>query len=572
MKKRQALILLLVAAAAVAHHFLPFKLASLSLYLIPLVLSHDLSTRNAFSTAVLCILSAGVIFYVNPDSFRVNSPLDIMVILSVWAACMVVAAVLPSNPAPESQGESASKLPTESSAKNAQAVETNKVLGLLFQGQGMLDLAFEKFKLCPVDTEFKDLLYNLGLDYEHKGLNAKAISVYAYILDTDPKYRDASEKVRRLGQLPDSGSTTGQSGTAPPGATLMVQGVPKTKLGRYELQKELGRGAMGIVYQGHDPNINRQVALKTLRLDSDLTVAALKEAKERFFREAESAGKLNHSNIVRIFDAGEEQGICYIAMELLDGEDFTRYTKVDSLLPVRQVLEYAAQVADALQYAHAQGIIHRDIKPANVMYLKDGTIRVADFGIARIASSSKTETGVVIGTLAYMSPEQISGKKVDGRSDIFSLGIVLFELLTGQKPFQDTGELANIFFRITNQPEPEPADISPDVPPCASQIIHKALKKNPEERYQRGSEMAVDLRACAANIPDQPRKSFEQRLRARVDKIARETPLWIARGGSPAVLQARVAEFKRLVQAGERQQAESVMDEIVGILSRDPVS
>ena len=169
-----------------------------------------------------------------------------------------------------------------------------------------------------------------------------------------------------------------------------------------------------------------------------------------------------------------------------------------------------------------------------------------------------------------MSPEQINGLKVDGRSDIFSLGIVLFELLTGQKPFKESKELANILFRITNEPEPEPSSINPDVPPCAEQIVHLALKKDPDERYQRGSEMSTDLRACAASMPRKAQGSFQQRLRLRVERIAKETPPWIARGGSPQVLHSRVAEFKRLIQAGERQQAEAVMDDILIILGSDP--
>jgi serine/threonine-protein kinase len=223
------------------------------------------------------------------------------------------------------------------------------------------------------------------------------------------------------------------------------------------------------------------------------------EMKERFFREAESAGRLSHPNIVTIYDAGEEQELGYIAMEVLEGEDLKDHCRKPMLLPVKQVLEITATVADALEYAHAQGIVHRDIKPANVMLMKDGTVKVTDFGIARITSSSKTQTGVVLGTPSYMSPEQLAGTKVDGRSDLFSLGVVLFELLTGEKPFQ--GEtMATLMFQIANQPHPAPTSIRPDLPGLCQAIIDRALQKDLTRRYQHGAEMAADLRACLQTL------------------------------------------------------------------------
>ncbi|MCX5788991.1 MAG: serine/threonine-protein kinase [Elusimicrobia bacterium] len=204
----------------------------------------------------------------------------------------------------------------------------------------------------------------------------------------------------------------------------------KRTLGRYVIEKELGRGGMGVVYLGRDPRVNRFVAIKTIELEGGEDAAAVKEGRERFFREAESAGTLNHPNIVRIYDAGEEKGVAYIAMELLEGEDLLRFARKGALLPPPVAMEYVALVADALDYAHQQGIVHRDIKPANIMRLRDGTVRVADFGIAHVTTASKTGSGKVIGTPSYMSPEQVAGRKVDGRSDLFSLGIALFELLT----------------------------------------------------------------------------------------------------------------------------------------------
>jgi hypothetical protein len=236
-----------------------------------------------------------------------------------------------------------------------------------------------------------------------------------------------------------------------------------------------------------------------MMLEEGSDAAEAKAVKERFFREAESAGTLNHPNIVRIFDAGEEQDIAYIAMELLDGHDFTRYTKKPDLLPLEVVLETIATVADALDYAHGQGIVHRDIKPANFMRIKDGTIRVADFGIARITGSSKTATGTVMGTPSYMSPEQVAGKKVDGRSDLFSLTVALFELLTGDKPFKGE-EIGTLVFAIANNPHPDPAALRADLPDCVRAVIDKGLAKDPAQRFARGSQMAAALRQCLEKI------------------------------------------------------------------------
>lgn len=383
----------------------------------------------------------------------------------------------------------------------ASAIETNKMLGLSFQGQGMLDLAFEKFRLCPLDANMKDTLYNLALDFERKRQFAKAAAVLDHIAAKDPKYKDVAERAKTLKAASEGAVFGGVGGAKKEGTVMIAGGASKPTLGRYEIEKELGRGAMGIVYLGRDPKINRQVAIKTMMLEEGSDSAEGKAARERFFREAESAGTLNHPNIVRIFDAGEEEDVAYIAMELLDGHDLTRYATKSGLLPVKTVLEYVATVADALDYAHAQGIVHRDVKPANVMLLKDGTIRVADFGIARITASSRTATGTVMGTPAYMSPEQVAGKKVDGRADIFSLGVVLFELLTGEKPFKGGEGIGTLLFQIANDPHPDPRTLNPAVSEAVVAVVNKALAKNPQARYARAAEMAADLRACLKGVP-----------------------------------------------------------------------
>ena len=380
----------------------------------------------------------------------------------------------------------------------ASAIETNKMLGLSFQGQGMFDMAFEKFRLCPLDDNLKDTLYNLALDFERKRQFSKAAAVLGHIAAKDPAYKDIQEKTKMLKSASDGAVFGGVGGAKKDGTVMIAGGSTKPTLGRYEIDKELGRGAMGIVYLGRDPKINRQVAIKTMMLEEGSNESEAKAIKERFFREAESAGTLNHPNIVRIFDAGEEQDIAYIAMELLDGHDLIRYTSKANLLPATQAMEYIATVADALDYAHAQGIVHRDIKPANVMILKDGSIRVADFGIARITASSKTATGTVMGTPSYMSPEQVAGKKADGRADLFSLTVALYELLTGEKPFKGGDGIGTLLFQIANDPHPNPLEINPALPPCVKAIIDKGLAKTPEARYARASELAADLRACVA--------------------------------------------------------------------------
>ncbi|MBI4351526.1 MAG: CHASE2 domain-containing protein [Elusimicrobia bacterium] len=379
-------------------------------------------------------------------------------------------------------------------------IETNKMLGLSFQGQGMLDLAFEKFRLCPLDQNMKDTLYNLALDFERKRQYNKAVAVYEHISNKDPEFKDIKGKIDVLKKAADGavfGGVGGKGGGAE--ATMMMAGSSATPmLGRYEIKKELGKGAMGIVYLGVDPKINRSVAIKTMRFEEGLEEKAMKELKDRFFREAQAAGNLQHPNIVKIFDAGEEQDIAYIAMELLKGDDLKKWATKATLLPIEKVLEYIALSADALGYAHKNGIVHRDIKPANIMLLEDGTLRVCDFGIARLTESSKTATGTVLGTPYYMSPEQIAGKKVDGRADLFSLGVTLYEMLTGERPWKGGESIGTLLFQITSDPYPDPMTIRPDLPPGILAVLDRALRKNPEERFQTGAEMAEAIRAVIA--------------------------------------------------------------------------
>jgi len=254
------------------------------------------------------------------------------------------------------------------------------------------------------------------------------------------------------------------------------------------------------VYLGKDPKISRVVAIKTMALSQEFDAEELDEARSRFFREAETAGRLNHPNIVTIYDAGEEHDLAYIAMEFLKGRDLVPHTKPGQLLPESDVISIVRQVAEALAYAHAQSVVHRDIKPANIMYeASSKTVKVTDFGIARITDSSKTKTGLVLGTPSYMSPEQLSGKKIDGRSDLFSLGVMLYQMLAGQLPF--VGEsMAELMYRIANEPHKNIRELRPELPLIISAVINKALSKTPEQRFQNGLEMAEALRQCESML------------------------------------------------------------------------
>ena len=377
-----------------------------------------------------------------------------------------------------------------------ESAETNRMLGLSFQSQGMLDMAFDKFRrVLPVDEALKDVLYNLALDYERKRQFNKAVTVFEYVEEHDAKFKDVSQRKKKLMQASETmvfGDGFFGGGSSDDG--LLITGTDtRPTLGRYEVIKQLGRGAMGIVYLGQDPRINRTTAIKTVRFSDDFEPGETQKMKEMFFREAESAGALSHTNIVTIYDAGEEHDLAYIAMEYLKGGDLEQYTKEDNLLPMRKVIDYVADIADGLDYAHQKGVVHRDVKPANIMLLKEGVVKITDFGIARITATSQTQTGVVKGTPYYMSPEQFSGEKVDGRSDIFSLGTMLFQLLTGKLPFYGESPPA-LMHQIMNKPHPNPREYNPRIVKPLVAIIDKALEKDRGKRYHRALQMADHLR------------------------------------------------------------------------------
>ncbi len=377
-----------------------------------------------------------------------------------------------------------------------ESAESNRMLGLSMQGQGQLDMAFEKFRKLPMDKSTLDLLYNLALDYERKRKFNKAKSVYDCIADHDANFRDIKTRSNRATAMDETVMLSG--GNSSPGGTLLLNdgSIEKPMLGRYEIESELGKGAMGAVYLGKDPKISRVVAIKTMALSQEFEEEELNDVKERFFREAETAGRLNHPNIVTIYDAGDEHDLAYIAMEYLKGTDLVKHVKKDNLLPLTKVLELMQQAADALGYAHSLNVVHRDIKPANIMWDPESdSLKITDFGIARITDSSKTKTGMVLGTPSYMSPEQLAGKKIEGPSDLFSLGVMLFQMVTGELPFKGDS-MAALMYKIANEAHPAPESINPDLPRCVSIVINRALQKDIAKRYQTGKQMAEDIEKC----------------------------------------------------------------------------
>jgi len=371
--------------------------------------------------------------------------------------------------------------------------ELNKSLGLALQGQGMLDMAFEKFLKCPIeDKSVQELVYNLGLDFERKRMFNKALAVYRHIVKAGT-FKDIQERINKLMSLEKT--LVMPAGATPKKTTVLVEnGATKPTLGRYEILKELGQGAMGTVYLGNDPNIDREVAIKTINY-AEINSEELSEVKSRFFREAQAAGKLSHPNIVTIYDVGEDHDMAYIAMELLQGKELTHFCNKNDQLPVNRILQIVTQVAEALGYAHKQDVVHRDIKPANIILMPNDQVKVADFGIARVVSTSNTQTGIIFGSPGYMSPEQVAGKRVDGRSDLFSLGIVFYELLTGEKPFKGN-DITAIMYAIARAAYDPVLDIEPKTPGCCASIVDKLLTKGLSKRYKTAEHVVNDLQAC----------------------------------------------------------------------------
>jgi serine/threonine-protein kinase len=342
-----------------------------------------------------------------------------------------------------------------------------------FLAAGRLEPAFAEFRRCPPSETIASVMYKLSLAFEEQSKPERAEAVL--------------EWMKRTQGAPPVTALLGGDG---------VDGVPR-RLGRYVIEKRIGRGAMGAVYLARDPRINRPVALKAIPIEKEFEDEELKEARLRFYREAESAGRLTHPNIITVYDAGEDKGLAYIAMEYVPGIPLKKFTDPTRLLAPKRALELCAATAEALDYAHNQGVIHRDIKPANLLYNpKEGSLKITDFGVARMTDNNNTKTGVVLGTPMYMSPEQLSAEELTGLSDLFSLGVTLYELLIGEPPFQATN-IAVLMTKISTEEAAPLAHRRAGIPPGVDAILEKAMAKRPEDRFSCCAEMALALRNCA---------------------------------------------------------------------------
>ena len=395
------------------------------------------------------------------------------------------------------------------------SADAERMMALALHGRGELLQAFERFKLLPTSDALKENLYHLGKDSERKKDFALAKKVFKHLVHRDAEYKDARARYRhakthllaQAGISPGhgAGSSFGEGASSLPAS--VQETLPRQKasgaFAHYELKHELGKGAMGVVYQGRDLRSGRMVAIKTLALHQEFEGAALVDARERFFKEAEAAGRLKHPNIVTIDGSGEAQGLAYIAMEFVAGTDLTAFTQPPHLLPVAQVLAIGARVAGALDYAHAHHVVHRDVKPANIMWdPATDTVKVMDFGVARITDASKTRTGIVLGTPSFMSPEQLCGAKVDGRTDLYALGVTLFQLLTGALPLR-AESMPELMHKIVHVPAPDVRTPRPDLPEAVATLVAKALNKRPEDRYQTGAQLAQALTHAMDNALQQ---------------------------------------------------------------------
>ncbi len=381
-----------------------------------------------------------------------------------------------------------------------ESAETNRLMGLSLQGQGQLDMAWDRFRRVPLGDALMENLYNLALDFERKRQFNKAEAVYDHMATWNAGFKDLAQRRNRARNLADTvilGMGAGGAGTT----RILGDGqVEKPMLGRYQVERELGKGAMGVVYLGRDPMIGRTVAIKTLELSREFEGTELEDARKRFFREAETAGRLAHPHIVTIFDAGEEHDLAYIAMEFLRGHDLAHHVQPGQLLPPGVVGEIGIRVAEALAYAHRQHVVHRDIKPANIVWdPESGAVKVTDFGIARITDASRTRTGMVLGTPSYMAPEQIAGKPVDGRADLYALAVTLFQLFTGELPFRGDS-LAELMFKIANEDAPDLRSRRPELPPSVAAALASALVKRPDGRVPDGEAFAAALRASLPEL------------------------------------------------------------------------
>lgn len=426
-------------------YLIPAMLAIVAVLFLPDRNRRDISVLTAAVIAILLLLEATLLFGLQ-IRLDLGRPMLIFVGIAVLSAWLVV---------------DVKKVSGDAFRKGAE-----------FMAAGRLEPAFAEFRRCNPSETIAAIMYKLSLAFEQQAKPERAEAVLEWMKRTQGSPGIASSPLKKSSGVPE-------------------------RLGRYVIERRIGRGAMGAVYLAKDPRINRAVAVKAISIEKEFEDEELKEARLRFYREAESAGRLTHPNIVTVFDAGEDKGLAYIAMEYIPGIPLRDFTDPKRLLAPKRALELAAATADGLDYAHNQGVIHRDIKPANLLYNpKEGTIKISDFGVARMTDNNKTKTGIVLGTPMYMSPEQLGADDLTGLSDLFSLGVTLYELLVGEVPFK-ASNIAVLMTKITTE---DPAPISSrraGIPPSVDAVLAKALAKRPQDRFSCGAEMAIALRNCA---------------------------------------------------------------------------
>ena len=344
---------------------------------------------------------------------------------------------------------------------------------------GRCDAAFNEFRALKDDGRSAALGYRLAERFASAGRNDLAERTWRTLTERASRRADVARLRRR----------------EPTEVAKIPAGLPQM-IGRYTIEGLLGRGAMGSVYLASDSRINRPVALKVVNLEREFDATGLDAARARFFQEAESAGRLHHPALATVYDAGEVGQLAYIAMEYVTGRPLADYRYGGEPIDTELLLELIARAAEALAYAHEQRVIHRDVKPSNILYdAPTDTVKIMDFGVAQLADAVRTQTGIILGTPVYMAPEQLLDEPLAGYSDLFSLGVTLYELLTGQLPFP-VAKLADVAEAITNAEAPPLATRRPDLPACVQRVVDLALARKPAQRYQDGWTMADDLRRC----------------------------------------------------------------------------
>jgi serine/threonine protein kinase len=347
---------------------------------------------------------------------------------------------------------------------------------------GRLKEAWALYRQLPARSALLPELYDLACALATHGGLDEAADLFHRIAEVDNEFRDVAQRLVRADHAPPEDDERARM---------------PASIGRYQLLEPIGRGAMGNVYLGRDPLINRILALKAIDVTMGYDHAELESTAESFLREATIAGSLNHPNIVTIFDVGQTDGLAYIAMEYVRGHHLSEFAAADRLLPIDTVLDLVGRAADALDYAHRRNVVHRDIKPANIMYDSlSNKLKLTDFGIAKLIDVNRTRTGIVLGTPAFMSPEQLEGKNVNGHTDLFALGVSLYQLLTGLLPFRGAS-MTNLMFVIANEPHQSVTTVRNDLPKWLDEVVDRALAKDPADRFQSAAEMAAALRRAA---------------------------------------------------------------------------